>query len=770
MNVNKYDGLTYSLQTVGSHVKKGGTLKPSHFRVEGSGDDRVLKTNSLFRRIILAPYYHSQKHTQEVDNYLQHMFSSINNNGREVFVNNPKLLSAIQRYDQSVVNAKKNMASSLDKALSKIPSKLLNKKETNEADLEELIKYENKIKDKFLKGRIQLPSFDKSEISKIPEIQGLKLNKVEFLEPPIKQLDDQPTIVTEKRFGANHKIRRYQTDVGIDHMHEAGNIFKSTQAENLLNGVGKVLRACGFKAQAFEKYRYKAGAEGVDIYATDAPMIISENPQRIAEKGLMPQPRSYWLGHATLLLEVPLRSEVDPTKTASIRVITDPVEGDLNKILYPRKTKFAKPMDEIPAPQVYLLSHNHLDHYSASTIKKLLSQQPFMIVPKGDGERYSKMGFEKVQELDWWEGSDLTFKQDNEEYRLTVRAVPARHWAGQGPCGGHASTFLGYIIEGHEDGGIYFAGDTAPLDYKRDAKPMTAENILKLREFVKKRKKEVKNLIKQMNATISSYQKDLLQLKIDNYEAQAKEARQIVSSGKTSEYSHIQALREFKPRYYFAPGGPDEVRADMETTHQCSAYSLQAHVEIMLQGIDSNQMTKEQFLQEALQRKTVLMHTMTFKLGSLKLMDTPDSLSRVLQLLMKSNEIDNLKREIEDLLEKKCKEKHPDKQVDDPKRIKYKASIRDKVIREVTADIRPNEATVDQKWRCGLRSYEWDIVENLINLAGQIKLKDGEQPLTPRELALLLNQTVTVPKIGSNLGLRTPFANQEEKLINRHLS
>ena len=374
---------------------------------------------------------------------------------------------------------------------------------------------------------------------RVPELQVPKL-----LEIASKDLfpEDKPEIT-------DHNVRRYPGDE-IDHSAEAFNIFFSTQWERLMSAIGSIFETVaswfGYNVTYFQEYHYrKNGETDADIYADDKPINLSKT-----------EPTSYWLGHASLFLTVPLLSASG--KRAPFHVITDPVEGDLNCLLYPRQTRFAKPMEEMPAPHVYLLSHNHLDHYSQSTIQKLLGQAPIMIVPKGDGELFTNLGFDKskVHELDWWEQKEISFEKGGETYKMKITATPARHWSGQ-PCGGHESTFLGYVIQGHEEGDIYFAGDTARLN---------EDHITKL---------------------------------ADN----------------------------FNIRWNFQPGGPDEARKDMESTHQASVDGLWMHSKLMKKNPEL---------------KTVYMHTMTFKLGNLHLSDTSDSIQKLFKALKDKN-TDDLK-------------------------------------------------------------------------------------------------------------------------------
>ncbi len=425
---------------------------------------------------------------------------------------------------------------------------------------------------------------------------------------------DQPEIVKEKRFFSNYKIQRYPGD-RIDHSKEATSIFTSTQKERLLSVVGRVIEVVsnffGRSVNQFQKYHYRShGETDEQIYSNALPITVSK------------QPTSYWLGHATLLLNLPLKS--NNNTTASFNVVTDPIEGDLNKILYPRKTKIARTMEELPATHVYLLSHNHLDHYSKKTIAKLLTQQPVMVVPQGDGERYRNLGFTQVSELNWWETQAIKLEQDGEEYEMQITATPARHWAGQGPCGGHESTFLGYVIQGVEGGDVYFAGDTARLND-----------------------------------------------------------------------DHINKLREnFDIKWNFQPGGPDEVRKDMVSTHRASFGGLWMHFNLMVKKQYFEGMNKKDFINEVSKLKTIYMHTMTFKLGNLHLSDTIDSVNKVKSALRR-----------EEIVLKSCE------------KIVYNE------LREIKNDF---------------------IFAN-------------NETLTDDDIVDILNQTVAVPKIGSRTNLNSEF-------------
>jgi len=457
----------------------------------------------------------------------------------------------------------------------------------------------------------------------VPELASVvaKMQKKVFVNSEFRK--DQPKVVPKKLFTfrnpffKRHHTLCYPGDTA-DHGREAASIFLSTQKERLkaFLGFGK-------------KYTYKNKDETEASYSTHMSPIK-------AQDGSL-EPHSYWLGHASLFLQVPIHS-TDKTTTSSFNVITDPVEGDLNAIVYPRQTKVARGIEDLPATHVFLLSHNHLDHYCPKTIGKLLSQQPVMIVPLGDGEQLRKKGFCNVVEIKWWEQQSIEFQRGEKTYKMDICATPSHHWAGQGPLGGHESTFVGYVIKDIAGGGdLYFAGDTARLND-----------------------------------------------------------------------SHIKRIRDtFDIRWSFQPGGPDECREDMESTHQSSADGLLMHCELMLKKIYKEGMQKAEFLRKAKELKTIYMHTMTFKLGNLHLSDTRLSVKKIKRALKESIPASKL------------------------------------------------------------QPYEEEVYTYLKEVVQGMRF-ENKKTLSSKELAHLLQKTVAIPKIGSRIDLRSAF--QAEHLFKTNKS
>lgn len=346
---------------------------------------------------------------------------------------------------------------------------------------------------------------------------------------PAKHDTDQP-----KLKGA---VLRYPGD-DADHYAEGRRIFCDTQAQRLRAYFDK------------ESQYWRGSFEERSMHSGDLPLRISANA-----------PSSYWIGHASCLISLPLRDK-NNVGMKTFTLLTDPVEGNLVSFLYPRMTTEGRKIKECPAVHVMLLSHNHLDHYKEATVQKLLSLQPVMLVPDGDGKRLQALGFTKVYEQKWWDEAKISFASEGREYEMSITAVPSHHWAGRGFVGGESS-FHGYVIRGAQDGDIYYAGDTARLN---------EEHIKKLQQ-------------------------------------------------------------KFRIMWMFQPGGPDENRADMESSHQSSADCLWMHMRLFLEKQAQICTTKPEFLEACMSYKTILMHTMTFQLGNLHADDTENSIKKVLHAL-----------------------------------------------------------------------------------------------------------------------------------------
>lgn len=160
------------------------------------------------------------------------------------------------------------------------------------------------------------------------------------------------------------------------------------------------------------------------------------------------QARVTWVGHATTLVRLP-----------GLTLLTDPVwSSRCSPVPFWGPSRFvpAVPrLEELPAVDGVLLSHDHFDHLDRATVVSLSRRFGAGLTwytPLGYRSWFRDLGVSRVVELDWWESVDAPGG-----YRLTC--VPARHWTRRGPGGTNTRLWSGWTVLPREEGG---AGGAAP--------------------------------------------------------------------------------------------------------------------------------------------------------------------------------------------------------------------------------------------------------------------------------------------------------------------
>jgi L-ascorbate metabolism protein UlaG (beta-lactamase superfamily) len=166
-----------------------------------------------------------------------------------------------------------------------------------------------------------------------------------------------------------------------------------------------------------------------------------------------------WIGHSTVLL-----------KLGTTWVITDPVFSSvvglniLGLRIGPRRHQPpALSVDEIPRPDVVLISHAHMDHLDLPSLELITSRWPGqidVITPPNTSDLLREFAWRTVGELDW-HGRTTTAGVD-------VQAIEVVHngWRFPGePCRSTGNrrrgrSYNGYVIEWN-GARVVFGGDTA---------------------------------------------------------------------------------------------------------------------------------------------------------------------------------------------------------------------------------------------------------------------------------------------------------------------
>ncbi len=155
--------------------------------------------------------------------------------------------------------------------------------------------------------------------------------------------------------------------------------------------------------------------------------------------------RVTWLGHSTALLEVEGR-----------RFLTDPVfsqnasPGPLFGV-----SRFFEPplaLDDLPALDAVLITHDHYDHLDAATVRQLADRVPRWLVPLGVGAHLERWGVPaaRVVEMDWW--------QDVEIAGVRVVSTPSRHFSGRSVTDRNRTLWCGWALLGAERR-VWVSGD-----------------------------------------------------------------------------------------------------------------------------------------------------------------------------------------------------------------------------------------------------------------------------------------------------------------------
>ena len=191
------------------------------------------------------------------------------------------------------------------------------------------------------------------------------------------------------------------------------------------------------------------------------PYSVSETIHRVPRLELAEQSAVWacWVGQSTVLI-----------KTGSTWILTDPVFSDvvglniLGLRIGPRRiTPPALTLEEIPRPDVVLISHAHMDHLDLPSLDKLSKRWPGQIdilTPPNTADLLTEFPWRSVGEIDW---NETTFLGG-----LGIRALEVKHngWRLPGePCRSHGDrrhgrSYNGYVLDCN-GARVVFGGDTA---------------------------------------------------------------------------------------------------------------------------------------------------------------------------------------------------------------------------------------------------------------------------------------------------------------------
>ncbi|PLS07325.1 MBL fold metallo-hydrolase [Neobacillus cucumis] len=172
----------------------------------------------------------------------------------------------------------------------------------------------------------------------------------------------------------------------------------------------------------------------------DLTINIEQSPvKKIKEIHKNRSQTSYtWIGHSTFLIQL-----------NGVNILTDPVWAK-RMGFQKRLTEPGIALEDLPEIDLVVISHGHYDHLDFPTLKKLKGN-PHYYVPAGLKDLFSKKGYQKVTELNWWENA--------KHNGINIHFVPAQHWTRRTLTDMNTSHWGGYIFQTGKES-LYFVGDT----------------------------------------------------------------------------------------------------------------------------------------------------------------------------------------------------------------------------------------------------------------------------------------------------------------------
>jgi len=196
-------------------------------------------------------------------------------------------------------------------------------------------------------------------------------------------------------------------------------------------------------------------------------LLSNKNQTKASAPVTKPNPEAWkndevniaWLGHSTVLLNIYGKI-----------ILTDPVLFDRFGVYFlgitfgpSRYSAPALAFDELPKPDLVLLSHAHMDHMDYQSLKNLTDKyekQLDCLTAFNTADVIEALPWKSLSEIDWWETKNIN--------GLNIKALEVKHFGWRFP-GEHdrsrgyyenGRSFNAYVLE-RNGIKILFGGDTA---------------------------------------------------------------------------------------------------------------------------------------------------------------------------------------------------------------------------------------------------------------------------------------------------------------------
>jgi L-ascorbate metabolism protein UlaG (beta-lactamase superfamily) len=116
-------------------------------------------------------------------------------------------------------------------------------------------------------------------------------------------------------------------------------------------------------------------------------------------------------------------------------------------------------LQDLPRPDIVLLSHNHYDHMDLPSLREIQRRYaPIFVTTLGNANIVRHLGI-SATELDWWQDVTLGAVQ--------ITATPARHFSARTPFDRNRALWAGFTLR-NEGSQILFAGDSGMGSHWQD--------------------------------------------------------------------------------------------------------------------------------------------------------------------------------------------------------------------------------------------------------------------------------------------------------------